>query len=96
MAAQHVVGQLTAFGGHEFLAAGCLEDGAALLYDVRDVLCAEFHDFVGDQAAVAAIDAFYFKTCEYGRACDGADGGVHAGGVAAGCKYANGFDFCHV
>ncbi len=64
MTAQIVIRELTSFRCLEFLAAGCLEDGAASLYDIGYILGLELHDFVGDETAVAAIDAFDRKTAE--------------------------------
>ena len=88
-----VIGQLTAFGCGEFRAACCLEDCAAELYDVADVLGLEILYLVGDQTLVAAIDALYLKSGEDGRACDGADGCVHSGSVASRSEDAYAFDF---
>ena len=95
MAADYVVGQLASFRSLELLAAGCLQDGAALLNDVGHVLSAEIHNLVGDETAVAAIYTFYFQTAEDGRAGHGADCGIHARGVASGCEDADSLDGRH-
>ncbi len=95
VAAQCVIGELSSFGGLELLATGGLEYGAAALYDVGDVGCGELDDFVGHQPAVSAVYAFDFESGEYGRACDGADRRVHAGGVTSGGQYSYAFYFCH-
>ena len=92
MAAQVVVGELATFGGLEFLASGRLQNRSAAVYDVRDVLGLEFLDFIGDEAAVAAVDSFDFESAVDGRARDGADCGVHSGGVASGGQDADTFD----
>ncbi len=92
VAAQVVVGELATFGGLEFLASGRLQNRSAAVYDVRDVLGLEFLDFIGDEAAVAAVDSFDFESAVDGRARDGADCGVHSGGVASGGQDADTFD----
>jgi len=95
VASDNIVGQLASFGCLEFHTTGRLEYGAALLYDIRYILGAEIHYFVGDKPAVAAIDTFYSQPAEYCRTGDGADCGIHTGGVASGSKYAYTLDFCH-
>ncbi len=69
VAAQHVVGALPPFRSGELLAACGLEYGAAALYDVADVLRGELLDFIGDEAAVASVDAVDAEACE--DACAG-------------------------
>ncbi len=96
VASDDVVGQLAAFRRLEFLAAGSLQDCAALLDYVRHVLRLEVNDFISDEAAVAAVDALDLKASEDCRAGDGADGSIHSGGVAAGGQNAYALDFCHV
>ena len=93
VAACHVVGQLAAFGGLELLAARRLEDGAAALDDVGDVLGVEVNDFVGDEAAVAAVNALDLETVENCGAGDRADGGVHSRRIASRGEDADGLDF---
>ena len=83
MTTNHIEGELTAFGGLEFLAAGCLEYCAALLNDVGYILGAEIHNLVGDKAAIATVNAFHFEAAEYSGASDGTDSGIHAGSVAS-------------
>ena len=95
MTADYVVSQLTAFGSLEFLAAGCLENRAALLYDIRYILSPEIDYLIGDKSAIASIYTLDFKPAEYSRTGDGTNCGVHAGGVASGSKYADTLDFCH-
>ena len=83
------------FGCLKFLATRGFKNSAALLYDIRYILRAEVDDIVGNQTTVTAIDAFDFKSAENSRAGDGADSGIHARSITAGCKDAYTFDFCH-
>ena len=76
----------------ELLAAGSLEDGAALLYDVAHALRLELHDLVGDQTVVAAHDALDLITVVDGGSSDGTDGRIHTGGVAARSENTDTFD----
>ena len=95
VALDHVVGELTSLGRLKLLAPGSLEDSAALLYDIRYVLSAKIHDFIGDESLVSAIDALDFQPTEYSGAGDRTDGGIHARGVAARREDAYTFNLCH-
>ena len=90
-----VESELAPFGGGEFLAAGSLQNSAAGLNDIGNVLSVKFLNLIGDEAAVAAIYTFDLKTSVDSRAGYGADCGVHAGGVSSGSQDAYTFDFCH-
>ena len=96
MAAQIIVGQLTAFRGLELGAACRLEDRATHLDDIGDILSLELHDLIRDQATVTAVDALNLESAEDSRAGDGADGGVHAGSITSRGQNAYALDFCHI
>ena len=83
VAAQVVEGELASLGSLKLVTARGLQNRAASVDDVRDVLGFEFDDFVGDEAFVASVDAFDFQAVENGRTGDGADCGVHAGRVTS-------------
>lgn len=55
----------------------------------------EIDDFVRHQTAVTAQNSLDRKSVVDGRAGNGADGGVHAWGVAAGGQDTDAFDGCH-
>ena len=67
----------------ELLAARAAEEGAAALDDAAHVARAQRLDGVVDQALKAVADAEHLHAPVEGAARDGADGGVHARGVAA-------------
>ena len=83
---------LPALRGHEILAAGGLEDGAAALDGVGHRGGGEFQELLVDQALIASLDADDIDVVEAGGARDGADGGVHSGRVAPGSEDADGLD----
>ena len=90
-----VMGLFAAFGGHELLASGRFEDRAAQLDDVADALRLELHDFVEYKTLVSAHDTLDGESVEDGASRDGADCGIHAGGVASGGQDADTFDSSH-
>ena len=69
-----LVGDLPALRGHEILAAGGLEDGAAALDGVGHRGGGEFQELLVDQALIASLDADDIDVVEAGGARDGADG----------------------
>lgn len=90
-----VMGLFAAFGGHELLASGRFENRAAQLDDVADALRLELHDFVEYKTLVSAHDTLDGESVEDGASRDGADCGIHAGGVASGGQDADTFDSSH-
>ena len=76
----------------ELVAACGIEHRAAAVDDVRDVFVVQHHKVAVDQAIVAAADTDAFDSHICARAYDRTDRGIHAGGIAAGGKYANALD----
>ena len=60
-----------------------LQDGAAMMDYVGNVLGLQVNNFILDKALVAPVNAFYLEPVKDGRACHRANGRVHAGGIAA-------------
>ena len=93
--AMGVMGLLTPLDRFELLAASRFEDRSAQLDDVAYGRGVEIDDFVRHQTAVTAQNSLDRKSVVDGRAGNGADGGVHAWGVAAGGQDTDAFDGCH-
>ena len=91
-ALQHVIGTLASFGGLELLASRGLQDCAAALDDVRDVLGRELLDLVRDQTFVTTVDTVYLESGEDGGAGDRTDSGVHARSVTSRCQNTDRFN----
>ena len=72
-----------AFFGAEFLRARALQDGSAGLHNVRHRAAVHLDEVALDHALVAAADANDVDVARQCRADDGAQTGIHAGGVAA-------------
>ena len=83
MTAQYIVGELTAFGSHELLAARRFQNSAALLNDIRHILSAKINYLIGYQTLEAAVNALYLKTAENSRTRHRTDSGVHARSVTS-------------
>ena len=92
---QVFIGLLTPLDRFELLAASRFEDRSAQLDDVAYGRGVEIDDFVRHQTAVTAQNSLDRKSVVDGRAGNGADGGVHAWGVAAGGQDTDAFDGCH-
>ena len=90
-----LIGRLASLCRHELLAAGRLEDCAALLDDVADAAGFEFDDFIEHKALVATHNALDREALEDGRAGDRADCCIHAGGVASRGENADTIDASH-
>ena len=90
-----VVGQLAAFGSHEFLAACCLQDGTSHLNDVAYVLAFELFDFTGYQAFVSSVDTFYLKAVVDGCTRHRTDGSVHSRSVSSGGQNTDALNCSH-
>ena len=64
--------------------------------DLGNAAQVHINDISRQQAIVAVTNALYTISAHNRRTHDGADGGVHARGVAAAGQHADGFDFgCH-
>ena len=95
VAAHVVISELSSLGSLEFGATCRFQDSASHLNDIRYILGFEFHDFIGNKTAISTVYSFNFKSAENSRAGDGADGCIHAGGIASGSKNAYTFYVCH-
>ena len=84
---------LSSFRGEEAWAACGLDDGAAVFDDVADGGGGEWFHVVVDEAFVAAFDAVDGVSEIQRGADDGAQGCVHAGGVAAAGEDTDGLGF---
>ena len=82
-------GLLLAFLGHKFLAAGRVQHGTAAAGNVTNAFKIQLHKVAVDQAVVAAANADDFNAQVQGHTNNGADGSVHAGGIAAAGQYAD-------
>ena len=79
----------------EFLAAGGIENGAAAAGNAVHVVASQLKNVAVDKSGIAAADADAGDPLGTGRAHDGADRGVHAGGVAAARQDADSVCSCH-
>ena len=95
MGTHRLIGLSTTFGRAELRAACGLEDRTPTLDDVAHVLCLEVLDLTGDQSLVAAVDPLDADAVVDSRAGDRADGGIHAGCIAARGQYPYTFDCSH-
>jgi hypothetical protein len=86
---QLVESLLPPFLGHELLAAGRLENGAAFLHGVRYRGRIQTHELALNHATVAAHNAVYLNAVIRGRAHYGPNSRVHARRIAATGKYSN-------
>ena len=77
------------FLSHKFLAAGSVEDSAALVDDAGNTLFIQPLNVTADQAVPATADAVNFHTVIPCGTDNTADTGIHAGGIAAAGKYAD-------
>ena len=96
MRLHRLVGLGTPLCGAELLAAGGLEDRPSALDDVAHVLCLEVLDLLRDEALEASVNSLDAYAVVDGGTCDGADGGVHPGGITSRGQYANTFDSGHI
>ena len=92
VAAQVLGGLHAALGRHETHGAGGAQHGAAALDDVGDVAAFEAAEMPVDHPLVAPLDPVDVKLVPGGGPHDGAQGGVHAGGVTSGGKNGNATD----
>lgn len=90
-----VVSRLASLGRTELLAARRLEDRAALLYDVTDVLRLKRNDLVGNQASVSPHDSLHLEPVVNRSPRYRANRGVHAGRIAARRQDAHAFVCFH-
>ena len=86
------VGLLPPFVGHEFLAAGGVEDGAAPIDNVGHVVSFQTLDLAVDEAVPSAIYAETVNPKVNTGAVDCSNSRIHARCVAAGSKNADSFD----
>ena len=75
--------------GHEFRAAGGIEDGAATVDGVGHALLVQTDDVAVDQAVPAPADAVALHSVVQCGTYNRADAGVHAGGIAAAGQHAD-------
>ena len=92
----HPGGLLHALGSAELVAAGGVKDGAALTADTAHVPVLEFEYVAVDQSGVAPPDTNAGDVGRSGGPYDGADGGIHARGVAAAGENADPLCSCHL
>ena len=69
--------------GHELLAAGGIENGAAPIDGVGHALFIQAHDVAGDQTVPASANAVALQAMIQRGTYNCADAGVHAGGISA-------------
>ena len=83
LALQVLVCLAPTFFAEEVLAGRRLQDGAALLDDVADVLRLAVHNFAVDESLVPTAYSLDIQAVVDSRACDGANGAVHARSVVS-------------
>ena len=79
----------------EFLAAGGIENGTAAAGNAVHVVAGQLKNIAVDESGVTSADADAGDSLGAGRAHNGADRGVHAGGVAAARQDADSVCSCH-
>ena len=79
----------------EFLAAGCIQNGAAAAGNAVHVVAGQLKNVAVDESGVAAANADAGDAFGTGCAHNGADRGVHAGGVAAARQNPDSVCSCH-
>lgn len=95
--ALHVLERLPAsFEGLKLLAPGRFQDGSAELDDVAYVFRAERFNLSVQESPVSVVDALDLEAVVQGGTGHRTDGGIHAGGIAAGCQYAYAVNTEHI
>ncbi|OPZ85445.1 MAG: hypothetical protein BWY76_01411 [bacterium ADurb.Bin429] len=84
---------LKAFRRAEGLTTRAVQDGAALIDDARDGRCVHKGEIALDQALITVADADHLHPRADARADDGADGGIHAGGIAPAGEHCDTFHY---